>query len=101
MSEVLSPINDIVLVSPIETSGTSKGGIVLPQSAQSSGSIKCGRVFAVGNGRLNDDGTRAKMQVKSGDVVEFLNREKSPFPETHDLLIMQETDILVIIKEQE
>jgi len=101
MSEVLSPINDIVLVDPVTVSGTTEGGIVIPQSAQSSVPIKRGRVFAVGNGQLNDDGTRAKMQVKGGDVIEFLDRQKSPFPKTHGFLIMQERDILVIIKEQE
>ncbi len=101
MNEVLKPINDIVLVAPSDPQGKTAGGIVVPASVQQSERVKRGIVAAVGNGRLCDNGERAKMQVVCGDTVAYLNRPKSEYNEICGFLIMQETDIMMVIKEQE
>jgi chaperonin GroES len=93
----LEPLGDRVVVEREESESKTAGGIVLPDSAKDKPSR--GKVLAIGNGRLLDDGTRSKLQVKVGDNVLFT----SYAPETiklHDqeLLLMREEDILAIIE---
>ena len=64
---MLKPLGDRVLVEPSEAEEKSPGGILLPESAQEKPAE--GKVIAVGPGKLLDDGTRAAMSVKEGDVV--------------------------------
>ncbi|MGE4285050.1 MAG: co-chaperone GroES [Phycisphaerae bacterium] len=65
----LKPLSDNVLLKRVEESSVTTGGIVLPDSAKERSSR--GTVISVGPGRLKDDGTRAAMSVKAGDVVIF------------------------------
>lgn len=65
--ERIRPINDRVLVEPIESSDTTPGGIYLPDQAKPM-PVR-GRVVAVGSGKLLDNGERAPLTVKPGDVV--------------------------------
>ena len=64
---MLQPLGNRVLVEPSEAEEKSPGGILLPESAQEKPAE--GKVIAVGPGKLLDDGTRAAMSVKEGDVV--------------------------------
>ncbi len=94
----LQPLGDRVVVQREESEETTPGGIVLPDTAKDKPSR--GKVIAVGNGRLLDDGSRSKMQVKPGDRVLFT----SYAPETvnlgeEELLLMREEDILAVIEE--
>jgi chaperonin GroES len=93
----LQPLGDRVVVRRESSEERTAGGIVLPDSAKEKPSR--GIIEAVGNGKLLDDGTRGKMQVKKGDRVLFT----SYAPETiklddDELLLMSETDILAIIE---
>ena len=93
----LQPLGDRVVVEREESEERTAGGIVLPDSAQDKPAR--GTVIAVGNGRLLDDGTRGKLQVKIGEKVIFT----SYAPETirlneRELLLMREEDILAIIE---
>jgi len=63
------PLDDRVLVEPLEAEEKTSGGIVLPESAKEK--PQRGRVVAVGPGALLDDGSRAPMAVKEGDIVVF------------------------------
>ena len=65
----LQPLGDRVVVEREESESKTAGGIVLPDSAKDKPSR--GTVIAVGDGRLLDDGTRGKLQVKIGDKVLF------------------------------
>jgi len=93
----LQPLGDRVVVEREESESKTAGGIVLPDSAKDKPSR--GTVIAIGDGKLLDDGTRGKLQVKIGDKVLFT----SYAPETiklndQELLLMREEDILAVIE---
>jgi len=63
----LNPLDDRVVVEPLEAEEKTAGGILLPDSAKQK--PQRGRVVAVGPGKLLDDGTRAALAVTKGDEV--------------------------------
>ena len=65
----LNPLDDRVVVQPLEAEETTAGGIVLPDSAQEK--PQRGRVVAVGPGRLLESGDRCAVSVVEGDEVLF------------------------------
>ena len=65
----IQPLGDRVVVEREESESKTAGGIVLPDSAKDKPSR--GKVIAIGDGRLLDDGSRSKLQVKVGDNVLF------------------------------
>ena len=94
---VLQPLGDKVVVERDASEERTAGGIYIPDAAKDKPSR--GTVIAVGTGKLLDDGSRGKMQVKKGDRVLFT----SYAPETikldeDELLLMSETDILAVIE---
>ena len=66
---MLKPLGDRVLVEPLEAEEKSAGGIYLPEAAQEA--PREGKVIAVGPGKLLDNGQRAEMSVKAGDIVVY------------------------------
>ena len=74
------------------------GGIVLPDSAKEK--PQRGVIVSVGNGKLLDDGSRGKLQVKPGDRVLFTTWAGETFKIGDDeLLLMREEDILAILED--
>ena len=65
----IRPLADKVLVQRLEAETTTAGGIVLPDSAKEK--PQEGKIVSVGDGKVLDDGTVRKLQVKKGDVVLF------------------------------
>ena len=65
----VKPLYDRVLVKRIEETEQRRGGIIIPDAAKEKPME--GKVVAVGAGRLNKDGSRAKLEVKTGDRVLF------------------------------
>ena len=65
----LNPLDDRVVVRPLEAEETTAGGIVLPDSAQEK--PQRGKVVAVGPGRLMESGDRCAVSVVEGDEVLF------------------------------
>ena len=65
----IRPLDDRVVIEPSEADQKSPGGIVIPDAAREK--PVTGRVLAVGPGRLLDDGRRAPIEVKVGDLVWF------------------------------
>jgi chaperonin GroES len=63
----IRPLDDRVVVEPLEAEETTAGGIVLPDSAQEK--PQRGTVVAIGPGRLLDSGERGQMSVAVGDEV--------------------------------
>lgn len=93
----LQPLGDRVVVEREESEEKTAGGILLPDSAQDKPAR--GRVVSVGNGRVLDDGTRSKLQVKIGDRVIFTSYAGETFKVDDDeLLLMREDDILAVIE---
>ncbi|MCH2123774.1 MAG: co-chaperone GroES [Pirellulaceae bacterium] len=63
----IRPLEDRVVVKPVEAEATTAGGIVLPDSAQEK--PRRGKVVAVGPGRLLDSGERGELSIAIGDEV--------------------------------
>ena len=92
------PLNDHVLIKPINGQEVSKAGIILPDTVDKEKPEK-GEVVAVGQGKLLDNGQRAAMSVKVGDKVMF--KKYSPDEIKVDgveYLIISEGDILGILE---
>ena len=91
------PLGDKVVVKRLQAEQTSKGGIVLPDSAQEK--PQQGRVLSVGDGRLLADGSRTKPQISEGDRVLFANFAGSEvIVDDDELLVMSEDDIVAILE---
>src|SRR5215211_671268 len=94
----LQPLGDRVVVERDAGEGKTAGGILLPDAAKEK--PQRGVVISVGNGKLLDDGTRGKLQVKAGDRVIFTTWAGENFKiDSDELLLMKEDDILAIIEE--
>ncbi len=92
----IRPLGDKVLVRRVEAEEKTSGGIVLPDSAKEK--PKRGKIIAVGQGKLLDDGKRGKMQVKKGDEVLFSSYAGTDITvDGKEMMIMSEDDILAII----
>ena len=65
----LRPLDDRVVVKPMEAEERTAGGIVLPDAAQEK--PQRGKVVAVGPGRLLDSGNRGELSISIGDEVIF------------------------------
>ena len=93
----VKPLNDKVLVERLEAEEVTKGGIVLPDSAKEK--PKEGKIIALGDGRLLDDGKRAPFQVKVGDCVLFSSYAGTEIKISGDeYLIMGEDDLLAVVE---
>ena len=95
----IKPLSNHVFIETLEETKVSKGGIVLPDTAEKERPMK-GKVVAVGLGKKNDRGELMSMSVKVGDVVLF----KKYGPDEIEIdgkkyLVGSEEDILAIINE--
>lgn len=68
--KTLIPLDDNVLVKPVEEETTTASGIVIPDTV-SKEKPQRGEVISVGPGKLTDDGKRTAPDVKPGDIVYF------------------------------
>lgn len=93
--KTIKPLNDRILVKRSKRQ-TSKGGIILPDSAQEK--PKEGEVIAVGPGKRNDEGILTPMTIKVGDRVLFTSYAGTEVKseEDQELLILREEDVLGI-----
>ncbi len=89
----LKPMDDRVVVEPLEAETTTAGGIVLPDTAKEK--PQRGRVKAVGPGRLLDNGERCHVSVVVGDEVLFSKYGGTDIEVNgKDVKILRESDIL-------
>ena len=89
----LEPLGDRIVVKPIKREETTKGGIILPDTAKEK--PQEGEVVAVGPGKLTDDGNRIEMEVKKGDKVMYAKYAGTEFKfDDEELLILRESDVL-------
>jgi len=93
----IKPLADKVLVQRLEAETTTKGGIVLPDSAKEK--PQKGKIISVGDGKVLDDGTVRKLQVKKGDMVLFTSYAGTDVKMgDKEYLIMSESDIMAVIE---
>ena len=92
----LRPLQDRILVQRVEDATKTKGGIIIPDSAKEKPAE--GKVVAVGNSKIGDDGKRIPLEVKKGDRILFGKYSGTEVKlDGEDYLIMREDDILGII----
>ena len=90
------PLGDRILVKRLEAEETTAGGIVLPDTAKEK--PQKGKILAVGDGKLLEDGSRADFQVKVGDTVLFASYAGTEIKvDAEELMLMDESEVLAII----
>ncbi|HOK66522.1 MAG TPA: co-chaperone GroES [Anaerohalosphaeraceae bacterium] len=93
----IRPLADKVLIQRVEAENKTAGGIVLPDTAKEK--PRRGKVIAVGEGKLLEDGKRAEMTVKKGQEVLFASYAGTEIKiDGKEYLIMDESDIMAIIE---
>jgi len=93
----IRPLGEKVLVKRLEAEEKTSGGIYLPDTAKEKPAE--GTVIALGDGKMLDDGKRAKFQVAKGDRVIFNSYAGTEVKiGSEKYLLMSESDILAIVK---
>ena len=92
----LKPLGDRVIVKPKAPAEVTKGGIILPDTAQEKPME--GEIVAIGNGKSDDNGKRIAMDLKVGDKVLYgkYSGTEVKINEEEDL-IMRESDVYAVI----
>ena len=89
----LRPLDDRVVVEPVEAEEMTAGGIVLPDTAKEK--PQRGKVLAIGPGKLLDSGQRGELSVAVGDEVIYGKYAGSDFEvDVREVKILRESDIL-------
>ena len=92
----LRPLQDRILVQRVEEETTTKGGIIIPDTAKEKPAE--GKVTAVGNGKIGEDGKRVALEIKKGDRILFGKYSGTEVKISgEEYLIMREDDVLGII----
>ena len=93
----IRPLHDRVIVKRLEEERTTASGIVIPDSATEKPDQ--GTVQAVGNGKILEDGSVKKLDVKVGDKVLFGKYAGQAVKvDGEELLVMREEDIMSIVE---
>jgi len=93
----IRPLHDRLVVKRIAEETTTKGGIIIPDTAKEK--PISGEVLAVGNGKLQENGNLRPMDVKAGDRVLFGKYAGTEVKiDGEDHLILKEDDVLAVIE---
>ena len=96
MSTKLTPLHDRIVIRRVEEAETSRGGIIIPDSAKDK--PQEGEVIAVGKGKSNEEGKVHPLDVKAGDRILFGKYAGTEIKiDGEDLLIMREEEVLGIL----
>ncbi len=92
----IRPLHDRILVKRIEEQNKTAGGLFIPDTAKEK-PIEA-KVVAVGNGKVQEDGTLRKLEVKAGDKVLFAKYSGTEIKiDGAEHLILREDDILAVL----
>ncbi len=93
----IRPLHDRVIVQRVKEEEKTKGGIIIPDTAKEK-PIE-GKIIAVGNGKILEDGSVRKLEVKKGDRVLFGKYSGTEVKiDGEDHLILREDDILGVVE---
>jgi chaperonin GroES len=93
----VKPLHDRIIVKRLEEEEKTKGGIIIPDTAKEKPFE--GKVIAIGDGRIKEDGTKIPMELKKGDRILFAQYAGSDVKiNGEDHLIMKEDDVLAVIE---
>jgi len=97
MAVNIRPLHDRVILKRVEEGEQVRGGIIIPDTAKEK--PQEGKVIAVGNGRVNEDGKKIALDVKAHDRILFGKYSGSEVKvDDQEYLIMKEEDVLAIIE---
>jgi chaperonin GroES len=92
----LRPLQDRILVQRVEEETTTKGGIIIPDTAKEK--PQKGKVIAVGPGKMGENGNRIPLDVKVGDHIIFSKYAGNEIKiDDIEHVFMKETDILAVV----
>ena len=93
----LQPLGDRIVVKQLEAEEKTKGGLVLPDSAKEK--PQEGKVISVGSGRLLEDGSVKKLEVKPGNRILYGKYAATEIRVNgEDYLILKEEDVLAVVE---
>jgi chaperonin GroES len=93
----IRPLYDRILVKRVEEEHKTAGGLFIPDTAKEK--PQQGVIAAVGSGKLQDDGTLRKLEVKAGDKILFAKYSGSDIKiDGVEHLILREDDILGVLE---
>ena len=96
----LRPLHDKVIIKRLEEERKSPGGIVIPDSATEKPSR--GKVIAVGNGQILENGQVRTLEVKVGDTILFGKYSGTEVKmDGEEYLVIRETEIMAILEDKE
>jgi chaperonin GroES len=96
MTTKFTPLHDRVLVRRIEEASTTRGGLIIPDSAKDK--PQEGEVMSVGKGKTNEEGKVFPLAVKEGDCILFGKYSGAEIKiDGKDFLIMKEEEVLGIV----
>ncbi len=94
----IKPLHDRILVQRLEEEEKTESGIIIPDTAKEKPVM--GKVIAVGDGRILDNGQKQPLVVKEGDKILFGKYAGTEVKiKGEEYLIMREDDVLAIIEE--
>jgi chaperonin GroES len=96
MATKFTPLHDRILVRRVEEAETTRGGIIIPDSAKDK--PQEGEVISAGKGKINEDGKVRPLDVKEGDRILFGKYSGTEIKlDNEDYIIMREEEVLGII----
>lgn len=96
MATKFTPLQDRILVRRVEEAGTTRGGLIIPDSAKDK--PQEGTVISAGKGKTNEEGKLFPLAVKEGDNILFGKYSGTEIKlDGEDFLIMKEEEVLGIV----
>ena len=96
MATKFTPLHDRILVRRTEEEGTTRGGIIIPDSAKDK--PQEGEVISVGKGKISEEGKVRPLDVKEGDRILFGKYSGTEIKlDGEDFIIMREEEVLGVI----
>ena len=93
----LKPLGDRLIVKAVDEEETTASGLVLPDTAKEK--PQKGKVLALGDGKLDDNGQRVPLDVAEGDEVLYSKYGGTEIKvDGEDLLVLRETDVLAKVQ---
>jgi chaperonin GroES len=90
------PLHDRLIIKRIEEKETVRGGIIIPDTAKEK--PQEGKVLAVGNGKILENGTKVPLDVKVGDKILFGKYSGTDIKiDGEEVLILREDEVLAIV----
>ncbi len=96
MATKFTPLHDRILIRRVEEADTTRGGIIIPDSAKDK--TQEGEVISAGKGKINEDGKVRPLDVKEGDRILFGKYSGTEIKiDGEDFIIMREEEVLGIL----